>query len=86
LHVFSLTKIYFKYIKNIDIKLASLKSMFQYKSNHTNFIQYNQFLVALFIRSKFALKYAYALFLKMEVVYLNLAKFNSQQFLDGIFK
>jgi hypothetical protein len=31
---FSLIKIYSKCIKNIDIKLASLESIFQYKSNH----------------------------------------------------
>jgi hypothetical protein len=62
------TKIYSKYIKNVGIKLASLKSIFQYKSNDTNFIQYNQVLVSLFIRSKFALDYACALFLKTEVV------------------
>jgi hypothetical protein len=68
LRVFSLTKIYSKYIKNVCIKLASLKSMFQYKSNDNNFTQYNQVLVALFIRSKFALKCACALFLKTEVV------------------
>jgi hypothetical protein len=42
--------------------------MFQYKSNDTNFAQYNQVLVALFVRSKFALKYACALFLEKEVV------------------
>jgi hypothetical protein len=51
--VFSLTKIYSKYIKNVGIKIASFKSMFQYKSNDTNFTQYNQVLVALFIRLKF---------------------------------
>jgi hypothetical protein len=38
LRVFSLTKIYSKYIKNVGIKLASLKSMIQYKSNDTNFM------------------------------------------------
>jgi hypothetical protein len=37
LRVFYLTKIYSKYIKNVGINLASLKSMFQYKSNDTNF-------------------------------------------------
>jgi hypothetical protein len=42
--------------------------MFQYKSNDTNFTQYNQVLVALFIRSNFALKCACVLFLKTEVV------------------
>jgi hypothetical protein len=42
--------------------------MFQYKSNDTNFTQYNQVLVALFIRSRFALKCACALFLETEVV------------------
>jgi hypothetical protein len=31
--------------------------MFQYKSNDTNFTQYNQVLVALFIRLKFVLEY-----------------------------
>jgi hypothetical protein len=62
--VFFLIKIYFKYIKNVDIKLASLKSIFQYKSNDTNFTQYNQVLVALFIRSKFALEYMCVLFLE----------------------
>jgi hypothetical protein len=36
-----LIKIYSKYIKNVDIKLASLKSIFQYKSNDTHFTQYN---------------------------------------------
>jgi hypothetical protein len=51
---FFFTKIYSKYIKNVGIKLASLKSMFQYKSNNNNFTQYNKVLVALFIRSKFA--------------------------------
>jgi hypothetical protein len=40
--------------------------MFQYKSNDTNFTQYSQVLIALFIRSKFALKYARALFLETE--------------------
>jgi hypothetical protein len=68
LRVFSLTKIYSKYIKNIYIKLVSLKSMFQYKSNDTNFTQYKQVLIALFIRSKFALEYVCALFLETEVV------------------
>jgi hypothetical protein len=42
--------------------------MFQYKSNDTNFTQYNQVLVALFIRSNFALEYACALFLETEVL------------------
>jgi hypothetical protein len=42
--------------------------MFQYKLNDTNFTKYNQVLVALFIRSKFALECACALFLKTEVV------------------
>jgi hypothetical protein len=42
--------------------------MFQYKSNNTNFTQYNQVLVVLFIRSKFALECACALFLETEVV------------------
>jgi hypothetical protein len=65
---FSLTKIYFKYIKNIGIKLALFKSMFQYKSNDTNFTQYNQVLVALFIPSKFALECACDLFLETEVI------------------
>jgi hypothetical protein len=68
LRVFSLTKIYFKYIKNIGIKLVSLKNMFQYKFNDTNFTQYNKVLVALFVRSNFALKCACALFLEKEVV------------------
>jgi hypothetical protein len=68
LRVFSLTKIYSKYIKNVGIKLVLLKSMFQYKSNDTNFTQYNQVLVALFIWSKFALKCVFALFLETEVV------------------
>jgi hypothetical protein len=65
---FSLTKIYSKYIKNVGIKLASLKSMFQYKSNNTNFTQYNQVLVSLFIRLKFALECVCTLFLETEVV------------------
>jgi hypothetical protein len=64
LRVFSLTKIYSKYIKNIDIKLGSLKSMFQHKSNDTNFIQYNQVLVALFVQSKFTLECVCALSLE----------------------
>jgi hypothetical protein len=42
--------------------------MFQYKSNDTNFTQYNQVLVALFIRSKFNLECVCALFLEMKVV------------------
>jgi hypothetical protein len=42
--------------------------MFQYKSNDTKFTQYNQVLVALFIRSKFALDYAGVLFLETDVV------------------
>jgi hypothetical protein len=42
--------------------------MFQYKSNDTNFTQYNQVLVAVFIRSKFALECACALFVETEVV------------------
>jgi hypothetical protein len=42
--------------------------MFQYKSNNTNFTQYNQVLVALFIRSNFALECVCALFLEKEVV------------------
>jgi hypothetical protein len=70
-----LTKIYSKYIKNVGIKLASLKSMFQYESNDTNFTQYNQVLVALFIGLKFALKYVCALFLEMEVVFHYLCGF-----------
>jgi hypothetical protein len=45
-----------------------LKSMFQYKFNNTNFTQYNQVLVALFIRSKFSLEYVCSLFLETEVV------------------
>jgi hypothetical protein len=44
--------------------------MFQYKSNDTNLTQYNQALVILFIRSKFALECACALFLETEVVEL----------------
>jgi hypothetical protein len=66
---FSLTKIYSKYIKNVGIKLASLKSMLQYKSNDTNFTQYNHVLVTLFIQLKFDLKCTYALFLETEVVH-----------------
>jgi hypothetical protein len=62
------TKICSKYIQNVGIKLASLKIMFQYRSNDTNFTQYNQVLVALFIQSKFALEYACALFIETEVV------------------
>jgi hypothetical protein len=42
--------------------------MFQYKSNDTNFTQYNEVLVAQFIRSKFALESVCALFLETEVV------------------
>jgi hypothetical protein len=68
LRIFYLTKIYSKYIKHIGIKLASLENMFQYKSNNTNFAQYNQVLVALFIQLKFVLKCACTLFLEMEVV------------------
>jgi hypothetical protein len=44
--------------------------MFQYKSNNTNFTQCSQVLVALFIRSKFALKYMCALLFEREVVYV----------------
>jgi hypothetical protein len=51
LRVFSLTKIYSKYIKNVGIKLASLKSMFQYESNDTNFTQYNQVLELVWLPS-----------------------------------
>jgi hypothetical protein len=47
--------------------------MFQYKSNDTNFTQYNQVLIALFVRSNFALKYVCALFLEKEVVVRNSA-------------
>jgi hypothetical protein len=43
--------------------------MFQYKSNDTNFTQYNQVLVALFFRSKFALECVCPLFLETEVVH-----------------
>jgi hypothetical protein len=53
-------------------KIASLKSMFQYKSNDTKFIQYNQVLVALFVWSKFTLECACALFLETEVVLFTL--------------
>jgi hypothetical protein len=42
--------------------------MFQYKSIDTNFTQYNQVLVVLFIRLKFALEYVCVLFLETEVV------------------
>jgi hypothetical protein len=45
--------------------------MFQYKFNDTNFAQYNQVLVALFIRSKFALKCARTFFLETEVVVIS---------------
>jgi hypothetical protein len=69
LYVFSLTKIYSKYIKNVGIKLASLKSMLQYKFNDTNFTQYNHVLVTLFIQLKFDLKCTCALFLETEVVH-----------------
>jgi hypothetical protein len=55
------------YIKD-GIKLASLKSMFQYKSNDTNFTYYKQDLVPLFTRLKFALKYVCTIFLETEVV------------------
>jgi hypothetical protein len=44
--------------------------MFEYKSNNTNFTQYNQVLIILFIWSKFALECACFLFLEMEVVYI----------------
>jgi hypothetical protein len=47
--------------------------MFPYKSNDTNFTQYNQVLVALFIRSNFALECACALFLEKEVVQVSYA-------------
>jgi hypothetical protein len=43
--------------------------MFQYKSNDTNFTQYNQVLAALFIWSNFALEYVCALFFKIEIVF-----------------
>jgi hypothetical protein len=76
---FSLTKIYSKYIKNIGIKLVSLKNMFQYKSNDTKFTQYNQVLVALFVQSNFALKCVCALFLEKEVV-----QYYSLQFSSGV--
>jgi hypothetical protein len=42
--------------------------MFQHKSSDTNFTQYNQVLVALFIQSNFALESVCALFLETEVV------------------
>jgi hypothetical protein len=78
LRLFSLTKIYSKYIKNIGIKLASLKSMFQYNSNDTNITRYNQVLVSLFIRSKFALEYSCALFLEREVVFVKMMPRNTR--------
>ena len=65
---FSLTKIYSKYIKNVGIQLASLETIFHYESNDTNFTQYDQVLVVLFIRSNFALKSVCALFPEKEVV------------------
>jgi hypothetical protein len=42
--------------------------MFQHKSNDTNFTQYNQVLVTLFIQSKITLECMRALFLETEVV------------------
>jgi hypothetical protein len=49
--------------------------MFQYEFNDTNFTQYNQILVALFIQSKFALKYVCTFFLEIEVVLLPPSRF-----------
>ena len=41
-YVFSLTKNYSKYMKIIDIKLASSESVFKYEYNGTNYVEYNQ--------------------------------------------
>jgi hypothetical protein len=69
LRVFSLTKIYSKYIKNVGIKLASLKIYFNINPTiNTNFTQYNQVLVVIFIQSNVALEYACVLFVETEVV------------------
>jgi hypothetical protein len=50
------------------MKLVSLKSAFQYESNDTNYIQYNQVFVVQFLCLKFVLKYACVLFLETEIV------------------
>jgi hypothetical protein len=49
------------------MKLASLESIVRYESD-TNYVQYNQDLVAQFFRSKFVLKCGCALFIETEVV------------------
>jgi hypothetical protein len=59
-------RIYSQYIKIIGIKLASLENVFQYESDDTSYVQYNQDFVLNF-RSQFALQYVCA-FIETKVV------------------
>jgi hypothetical protein len=62
---------YFKYIKNVSIKLASRGSVFN--TNLTILITYNnQDFVAQFFWAKFILKCVYVLFIETEVVVINI--------------
>jgi hypothetical protein len=64
-----LTKISSKYINTDGMQLASLEIVFQYESNDTNYVKYNQDFLAQFFQPKFVLKCACALFIEMKVVY-----------------
>jgi hypothetical protein len=76
--------LFLKNIKNVGIKLASLKSMFQYKSNITNFTRYYQILVALFIRLKFALECVCALSIPNNLyIIIKYVRFPSSTFFFG---
>ena len=54
--------------KEFWYKLVSLESIFQYESNGTNYVQYNQDFVVQFFRSNFALENVCALSPETEVV------------------
>jgi hypothetical protein len=55
-------------MKIVGIQLVSLVSSFQYESNDTNYVQYNQNFVAQLFQSKLILKCVCALFIETEVV------------------
>jgi hypothetical protein len=55
-------------MKIVGIQLVSLVSSFQYESNDTNYVQYNQNFVAQLFQSKLILKCVCTLFIETEVV------------------
>ena len=64
------TKKYSTHRKIIARKLASLESVFQYESNDTNYVEYNQNIYAQILGTNLVLENVFALFIETEIVSL----------------